>query len=208
MDQLGLQGVQIGSHVGLADGGNWNLDAPELFGFFEAASELGAAILVHPWDMMGTDTMPKYWLPWLVGMPAEQSRAACSLVFGGVLERLPKLKICLAHGGGSFPYTIGRIEHGFNMRPDLVATDNPRNPREYLQRLYFDSWVADRAALRYLLDTCGVDRVMLGTDYPFPLGEQAPGAGIDALELDAGQQARLFHGTALEWLGLPTSRFA
>ena len=157
---------------------------------------------------MGTDTMPKYWLPWLVGMPAEQSRAACSLVFGGVLERLPKLKICLAHGGGSFPYTIGRIEHGFNMRPDLVATDNPRNPREYLQRLYFDSWVADRAALRYLLDTCGVDRVMLGTDYPFPLGEQAPGAGIDAIELDASQKARLFHGTALEWLGLPTYRFA
>ena len=93
--------------------------------------------------------MPKYWLPWLVGMPAEQSRAACCLIFGGVLERLPKLRICLAHGGGSFPYTIGRIEHGFNMRPDLVATDNPRNPREYLRRLYFDSWVADptRAAI-------------------------------------------------------------
>ena len=132
------------SHVG-----DWNLDAPELFEFFEAASELGAAILVHPWDMMGTESMPKYWLPWLVGMPAEQSRAACCLVFGGVLERLPKLRICLAHGGGSFPYTIGRIEHGFNMRPDLVATDNFRNPREYLKRLYFDSWVADdaRAAL-------------------------------------------------------------
>ena len=107
MDQLGLQGVQIGSHIG-----EWNLDAPELFEFFQAASELGAAILVHPWDMMGTPSMPKYWLPWLVGMPAEQSRAACCLVFGGVLERLPKLKICMAHGGGSFPYTIGRIELG------------------------------------------------------------------------------------------------
>ncbi|MFD0323696.1 amidohydrolase family protein [Lysobacter gummosus] len=98
MDQLGLQGCQIGSHVN-----DWNLDAPELFEFFEAAADLGAAILVHPWDMMGTPSMPKYWLPWLVGMPAEQSRAACCLVFGGVLERLPKLKICLAHGGGSFP---------------------------------------------------------------------------------------------------------
>ena len=94
MDQLGLQGVQIGSHVPLPDGGHWNLDAPELFPFFQAAAELGAAILVHPWDMMGTDTMPKYWMPWLVGMPAEQSRAACCLVFGGVLERLPKLKVC------------------------------------------------------------------------------------------------------------------
>ena len=203
MDQLGLQGVQIGSHVA-----DWNLDAPELFEFFEAASDLGAAILVHPWDMMGAESMPKYWLPWLVGMPAEQSRAACCLVFGGVLERLPNLRICLAHGGGSFPYTIGRIEHGFNMRPDLVATDNFRNPRDYLSRLYFDSWVADKRALRYLLDTCGVSQVMLGTDYPFPLGEQVPGAGIDALALDATEQSRLYHGTALEWLGLPASRFA
>ena len=183
VDQLGLQGVQIGSHVPLSDGGHWNLDAPELFTIF-------------------------YWLPWLVGMPAEQSRAACCLVFGGVLERLPKLKVCLAHGGGSFPYTIGRIEHGFNMRPDLVATDNFRNPREYLKRLYFDSWVADDRALRYLLDVAGAQRVMLGTDYPFPLGEQEPGAGIGAMGLSAEDEARIYHGTALEWLGLPASRFA
>ena len=207
MDQLGLQGVQIGSHVATEASGHWNLDAAELFPFFEAAADLGAAILVHPWDMMGTDTMPKYWLPWLVGMPAEQSRAACSLVFGGVLERLPKLRVCLAHGGGSFPYTIGRIEHGFNMRPDLVATDNFRNPREYLKRLYFDSWVADELALRYLLDACGTSQVMLGTDYPFPLGEQEPGAAIGKMDLDETDRARLYHGTALQWLGLPKSRF-
>jgi aminocarboxymuconate-semialdehyde decarboxylase len=150
IDQLGLQGVQVGSHIE-----NWNLDAPELFPFFEAAAELGAAILVHPWDMMGAASMPKYWLPWLVGMPAEQSRAACCLIFGGVLERLPKLRVCFAHGGGAFPYTVGRIEHGFRMRPDLVATDNSRNPREYLGRLYFDSCVHDKAALRYLLDVVG-----------------------------------------------------
>jgi aminocarboxymuconate-semialdehyde decarboxylase len=202
MDQLDLQGVQIGSHVN-----DWNLDAPELFEFFVAASELGAAILVHPWDMMGKDSMPKYWLPWLVGMPAEQARAACCLIFGGVLERLPKLKVCFAHGGGSFPYTIGRIEHGFKMRPDLVATDNPRNPRDYLDRVFFDSWVADDRALRYLIDTVGIDRVMMGTDYPFPLGEQEPGSYIDALKLSERDQAQLFHGTALDWLGLPASRF-
>lgn len=202
MDQLDLQGVQIGSHIN-----DWNLDAEALQPFFEAAQDLGAAILVHPWDMMGSDSMPKYWMPWLVGMPAEQSRAACALIFGGVLERFPRLKICLAHGGGSFPYTIGRIEHGFNMRPDLVATDNPHNPRKYLSRLYFDSWVADNRALRYLLDTVGVPQVMLGTDYPFPLGEQEPGAGIEALALPEAEQARLYHGTALEWLGLPKSRF-
>lgn len=202
IDELGLAGVQIGSHIN-----DWNLDAPELFEFFAAAEDLGAAILVHPWDMMGTETMPKYWLPWLVGMPAEQSRAACCLIFGGVLERLPALRVLLAHGGGAFPYTIGRIEHGFKMRPDLVATDNARNPRDYLQRLYFDSCVHDAAALRYLLDVVGTDRVMLGTDYPFPLGEQSPGAGIEALGLDQSEREQLFHRTALAWLGLPASRF-
>jgi len=203
VDQLGLQGVQIGSHVN-----DWNLDAPELFPFFEAAQDLGAAILVHPWDMMGRESMPKYWLPWLVGMPAEQSRAACCLIFGGVLERLPRLRVCLAHGGGSFPFTLGRIEHGFRMRPDLVATDNPRSPREYLPRLYFDSCVHDVQALRYLIEVSGVEQVMLGTDYPFPLGEQHPGKAIDALELDETQRNRLFNGTALAWLGLSGSRFA
>ena len=203
IDQLGLSGVQIGSHVG-----TWNLDAPELFEFFQAAEDLGAAILIHPWDMMGASEMPKYWLPWLVGMPAEQARAACSLIFGGVLERLGRLRVCLAHGGGAFPYTIGRIEHGFRMRPDLVAIDNPRNPREYFSRLFFDSCVHDAQALRYLIEVAGADRVMLGTDYPFPLGEQQPGRGIDALDLAADEQARLYYRTALQWLGLPESRFA
>ena len=203
IEQLDLQGVQIGSHVE-----NWNLDAPELFPFFEAAADLGAAILVHPWDMMGRESMPKYWLPWLVGMPAEQARAACCLIFGGVLERLPKLRVAFAHGGGAFPYTIGRIEHGFRMRPDLVATDNARNPRDYFKRLYFDSCVHDPHALRYLLDVAGAEHVMLGTDYPFPLGEQEPGAGIESLDLSSSEQAHLYHGAALEWLGLPQSRFA
>ncbi|TDR43224.1 aminocarboxymuconate-semialdehyde decarboxylase [Tahibacter aquaticus] len=203
VEQLGLSGVQIGSHVE-----NWNLDAPELFPFFEAAADLGAAILVHPWDMMGRESMPKYWLPWLVGMPAEQSRAACCLILGGVLERLPELRVCLAHGGGSFPYTIGRIEHGFRMRPDLVATDNARSPREYFDRLFFDSCVHDPQALRYLVDVAGIDRVMLGTDYPFPLGEQQPGSGIAALNLAEPDAARIYHGTALEWLSLSASRFS
>ena len=202
IDQLGLQGAEIGSHVNA-----WNLDAPDLFPFFEAAADLGAAILVHPWDMMGKETMPKYWLPWLVGMPAEQARAACCLIFGGVLERLPGLRIAFAHGGGSFPFTIGRIEHGFRMRPDLVAVDNSREPREYFRQMFFDTCVHDPQALRYLLDVVGDDRVMLGTDYPFPLGEQQPGSGIDALQLPQAQCERLFHGAALEWLGLPKQRF-
>ena len=168
--KIGLRGVQIGSHVN-----DWNLDAPELFPFFEAAQEMNASIFVHPWEMMGKEKMSKYWLPWLVGMPAETSLAICSMIFGGVFERLPNLKVAFAHGGGSFPATIGRIEHGFNVRPDLVAIDNKVNPRNYLGKFYLDSLVHDPMMLDFIIKLIGVERVALGTDYPFPLGELSPG---------------------------------
>lgn len=201
--ELGLAGVQIGSHVNA-----WNLDHPALFPVFQAAESLGAAVFVHPWDMLGKDRMTKYWLPWLVGMPAELSLAICSLIFGGVLERLPALRICFAHGGGAFPATIGRIEQGFKARPDLCAADNPVNPRAYLGRFYVDSLVHDPDALRYVVKLCGVDRVALGSDYPFPLGEEVPGRLIESLpELSPEARARLLGGTALEFLGMKREAF-
>jgi len=152
--------------------------------------------------------MAKYWLPWLVGMPAETSLAICSLIFGGVLERLPSLRIAFAHGGGAFPATIGRIVHGFDVRPDLCAVDNAVSPREYLRRIYLDSLVHDPLALRYLVDLMGADRIALGSDYPFPLGEARPGELIESCGFPDATRARLLHGTALEWLGLPAARFA
>jgi len=199
---LGLSGVQIGSHVN-----DWNLNAPELFAVFEAAQDLNASIFVHPWDMMGSQQMPDYWLPWLVGMPAETSLAICSMIFGGVFEKLPQLKVAFAHGGGSFPSTIGRIEHGFDCRPDLVAVDNPHNPRNYLDRIYLDTLVHDAPMLDFLIKLMGADRLALGSDYPFPLGELEPGKLIRESINDQATQARLLHGTALEWLGLEASRF-
>lgn len=195
--ELGLAGVEIGSHVN-----TWNLSAPELFEVFQAAAELGAAVFVHPWDMMAKEKMERYWLPWLVGMPAESSLAICSLIFGGVLERLPKLKVAFAHGGGSFPSTIGRIQHGYDVRPDLCAVDNPHPPTQYLRRLYFDSLVHDERTLKNLIEVFGADRIALGTDYPFPLGELVPGALIESMTgLDAGTREQLLWRTALEWLG-------
>ena len=200
--ELGLSGVQIGSHIN-----DWNLNAEELFPIFAACEELGATVFVHPWDMMGKERMGKYWLPWLVGMPAEASLAICSLIFGGVLEKLPSLKIAFAHGGGSFPGTVGRIEHGFNCRPDLCAVDNPVNPREYLNRIYVDSLVHDPAQLRFVVDMFGANRVALGSDYPFPLGEAHPGALIKSCEFDEATKAQLLHGSALELLGVSSRRF-
>jgi aminocarboxymuconate-semialdehyde decarboxylase len=199
--ELGLAGVQIGSHVN-----EWNLDHPVLFPVFQSAEQLGAAIFVHPWDMLGRERMSKYWLPWLVGMPAETSLAICSLIFSGVLERLPRLRICFAHGGGAFPGTIGRIEHGFRVRPDLCAVDNPRGPRAYLGRFYVDSLVHDADALRGLIRLMGADRVALGSDYPFPLGEAEPGKLIECMDdLSATTKQRLLAATALEFLGLEKS---
>ncbi len=200
--QLGLPGVQIGSHVN-----ERNLDDETLFPVFEAAHDLGAAVFVHPWDMVGREKMPKYWLPWLVGMPAETSLAICSVIFGGVLERLPGLRIAFAHGGGAFPASIGRIEHGFNARPDLCAVDNDVNPRAYLDKIYLDTLVHDPLMLEYLLRLMGPERLALGSDYPFPLGEAEPGALIDATVTDDDVKARLLHGTALEWLNLDKARF-
>jgi aminocarboxymuconate-semialdehyde decarboxylase len=145
--------------------------------------------------------MTQYWLRWLVGMPTETALAICSLIFGGVLERLPRLRIGFAHGGGAFPGILGRIEHGFHARPDLVAVNNPHPPSRYLGRLYMDSLTHDADALRLLLRLHGASRVALGSDYPFPLGESAPGALIAGMpDLDAPTRARLLHGTALEFL--------
>ncbi len=147
--------------------------------------------------------MGKYWLGWLVGMPAETAMAICSVIFGGVLERLPRLRIAFAHGGGAFPGTIGRIEHGFRCRPDLCAVDNPRSPREYLGKFYLDSLVHDADALRHLIRLVGAERIALGSDYPFPLGEPEPGKLIESLtEITEAVQRRLLAGTALEFLGL------
>ena len=201
-EELNLPGVQIGSNIN-----NKNLDHPDLFPIFEAARDLDMAILVHPWEMMGRELMPEYWLPWLVGMPAEITRAICSLIFGGVMERLPELRFCFAHGGGAFPYTLGRISHGFHMRPDLVAVNNDVPPEDYLGRFYVDSVTHDRGALEFLIDRVGTEQIMLGTDYPFPLGEQSPGQLIASLGLDESAEARLCHGTALEWLGLDVEPF-
>ncbi|XP_019945406.2 2-amino-3-carboxymuconate-6-semialdehyde decarboxylase isoform X3 [Paralichthys olivaceus] len=201
--ELGFPGVQIGSHIN-----NWDLNSSELFPFYAAAEELGCSIFVHPWDMQTDGRMAKYWLPWLVGMPSETTMAICSMIFGGVFERFPKLKVCFAHGGGSFPFTIGRIEHGHTVRPDLCAVDNKINPRTYLGSFYTDSLVHDPIALKLLIDVIGKEKVMLGTDYPFPLGELQPGSLIESMdEFDETLKDKLLAGNALEFLGLKREQF-
>ena len=199
---IGLVGIQIGSNIN-----DENLNEEKFFVIFQACERLDLAVMVHPWQMMGFDSMKKYWLPWLVGMPAETSRAACSLIFGGVLEKLPNLRVCFSHAGGSFLPTLGRIEHGFNCRPDLVAIDNERNPREYLGKFWVDCITHDIDALRYILKLQGSKRVCLGSDYPFPLGDLEIGKFIEDSDLSIEIKEDIFSTSTLEWLKLDKNQF-
>lgn len=198
----GHVGIQIGSNIN-----NKNLSEAEFFPIFEACEQLDLAVLIHPWQMMGEDDMRKYWLPWLVGMPAETSRAACSLIFGGIFEKLPNLRVCFAHAGGSFLPTIGRIEHGFNCRPDLVAIDNPINPRDYIGKFWVDSATHDIDLLKYILKLQGSDKVCFGTDYPFPLGDLEIGKFIEESDIPLSDQENIFHNASASWLKLNLEKF-
>jgi aminocarboxymuconate-semialdehyde decarboxylase len=200
--KIGLVGIEIGSNVN-----DINLNEPQFFPIYAAAERLGMAVFVHPWNMMGTKQMSKYWLPWLVGMPAETSRAICSMIFGGVFERFPKLRVAFAHGGGSFPSTIGRIEQGYKVRPDLTALDNDVNPRNYLGKFYVDSLIHDTNFLKYVIDLIGEDKICCGSDYPFPLGEAVPGEEILALNVSGKIKEKLLYKNALDWLQLEEKKF-
>ena len=170
----GCIGVQIGNHVGSKD-----LDHPDLVDFLIHCANESIPVFVHPWDMMGgPDRMQKWMLPWLVAMPAETQLGMLSLILSGALERIPEsLKICFAHGGGSFAYTLGRVDNAWKHR-DIVRQDCPRAPSEYASRLYTDAAVFDHDALNLLVGAMGIDRVMMGSDYPYPLGEQPIGSLI------------------------------
>lgn len=198
--ELKMPGLEIGSNIN-----GENLSEKKFFPFYEAAEKAGCALFIHPWEMMGEQQMQKYWLPWLVGMPAETARAICSLIFGGVLEQFPNLRVAFAHGGGAFPFTLGRIEHGFTVRPDLVAVDNKTSPSTYLGKFWVDSLVHDQKAMEYLIDTIGEDRICLGSDYPFPLGEHHPGELIGKMELKKKVAKKLLYKNAEDWLGISVS---
>ena len=199
---LGLRGFQIGSHVL-----DINLSDEKFYPIYKALEKWNMSLFVHPWEMMGQSQMQKYWLPWLVGMPAETSRAICSMIFGGIFEKFPKLRVAFAHGGGSFPATLGRIQHGFDTRPDLCAVDNSVSPSNSIGKFFVDSLVHDKKTLKFLVNVMGKENICLGSDYPFPLGEETPGKLIKDCDFDLETQKWLNHQSALKWLDMKAEFF-
>lgn len=194
----GHLGVQIGNHLGTRE-----LDDAGLMTFLHHCADEGAAVFVHPWDMMSPERMSRYMLGWLVAMAAETQLSILSLILSGAFEKLPRsLRICFAHGGGSFAYLLGRADNAWHHR-DIIRKDSPHPPSHYVDRFYCDSAVFDERALRLLVDVMGEERVVVGTDYPFPLGEQQLGrlVGTTTLLSDSERQA-IQRGNALTFLGL------
>ena len=194
----GCIGVQIGNHVGDRD-----LDDEDLVQFLVHCAEAGIPVLVHPWDMMGGARMKRWMLPWLVAMPAETQLGMVSLILSGAMERIPaSLRICFAHGGGSFAWLLGRVDNAWRHR-DIVREDCPALPSSYARRFHVDSAVFDPGALRLLVEVMGADRVMLGSDAPFPLGEQRIGSLVHGFPgLTPPQKALIIRDNALGFFDL------
>jgi aminocarboxymuconate-semialdehyde decarboxylase len=195
--KAGHIGVQIGNHVGAK-----NLDDPGIITFLHHCADIGAPVLVHPWDMMAQERMPRYMMPWTVAMPAETQLAISALVLSGAFDRLPKtLRICFAHGGGSFPYLLGRMQNAWEHQP-LARGGAELQPKQYLDRFHVDSAIFDQHSLKLLVDVMGENHIMLGSDYPYPLGEEHIGQLIRESSLADGAKQKMLAGNAAKFFGL------
>ncbi|QNE18438.1 amidohydrolase family protein [Kribbella qitaiheensis] len=194
----GHVGVEIGNHVGDRD-----LDDAGIVAFLKHCAEVGAPVLVHPWDMPGGPRLDRWMARWLTGMPGETHLSILAMILGGAFDQLPEsLRICFAHGGGSFAFWLGRVENAWQRRGDVVRGRSLHPPSTYLDRFFVDTVVFETAALRLLVDTLGEDQLILGSDYPYPLGERPVGEVVrKAGFLSGGQQQKLLSANALRYLG-------
>ncbi|MFJ7699329.1 amidohydrolase family protein [Lysinibacillus fusiformis] len=194
--ELGLKGIEIGTNVN-----GKNLDDPAFTVFFEMAEKWEVPLFIHPWETLGKDRMPRHNFMYTVGMPSETALAAASLINGGVIEKFPKLKVCFAHGGGSFPYILPRLDQGWKVWPHLRLTSKP--PSYYAKNFYFDSLNYDPLNLQYLIDRFGADKIVMGSDYPFLLREIPPGKIVDeTLQLSEEQRRDILGRNALAFLNI------
>lgn len=189
---LNLCGVQVGSNVN-----GVYLGEEQFWPFWERVQELGALVLIHPRAVAGADRMGQYYLRNLIGNLLDTSICAASMIFGGVFDKYPGLRVCLSHGGGQLPYLIGRLDHGWKVRPECRTVSRP--PQEYLRHFYYDTITHSPEALAYLLARVGADRVVIGTDYPFDMEDDSPLDKLNQLPLSA-RERNMVCGDNLAWL--------
>ena len=194
----GHAGVEIGNHVGDRD-----LDSAGVVQFLQHAASRGVPVFVHPWDMPDSPRLDRWMARWITGMPAETHLSIMAMILGGVFDQVPEdLRICFAHGGGSFAFWLGRLENAWHRRSDLIATSE-QPPSAYVDRFSVDSVVFDPVALRALVDTLGASQVMVGSDYPYPLGERPVGEVVRrAKHLTESEVAALTVRNAQRFLGV------
>jgi len=193
----GHVGVEIGNHVGDAD-----LDDEGVVMFLQHCAAVDAPVFVHPWDMPTSARLERWMARWLVGMPAETHLSITALILGGVFDRVPEsLRMCFAHGGGSTAFALPRMDNAWRQRPDVVGT-SARPPSQYVDRFYVDSVVFDDRTLRFLVDVMGADRVVVGSDYPYPFGERPAGDVVrSSALLTETERAAILSGNAGDFLG-------
>ncbi len=196
MKRNGFHALEIGTNVN----GRY-LDDPAVVEILQAAETLGLPVFVHPWNGIGEERMQAFYLPHMVSLPSETALAIARLIFGGVLDKLPKLKIAFAHGGGTFSALLGRIDHGFSVRQEAKRIIS-RPPSSYRRRIYFDSITHDPRLLEFICEKVGSDRVMMGSDYPFDMGVAHPLEQLSAARLSDGDLDNILFRTAEEFLGV------
>ncbi|MCQ8187881.1 amidohydrolase family protein [Streptomyces rugosispiralis] len=194
----GHRGVEIGNHIGDRD-----LDSAGVVTFLQHCAALDIPVFVHPWDMPISPRLDRWMARWLTGMPAETHLSILALILGGAFDRIDEcLKICFAHGGGSFAFWLGRMENAWHARHDVIGTSE-FPPSHYIGRFHVDSVVFDGRALRLLIDTVGADRILVGSDYPYPLGERPIGDVVRKSDfLDDTARRLIGHANAERFLGL------
>lgn len=201
LKKMGFPAIEIGTNVNGCD-----LDSPDLFDIFAAAQEFDLAIFVHPLEpSIGEERMRDFRLPFIVGYPADTALAIARLILGGVLERLPRLRLCFAHGGGYFPASLGRLGRGHAMSPAL-RKHAPRAPAEYAKRLYFDCLTHDPHSLEFNIEKFGSNHIMIGSDYPFDMGVDHPLEQLQGVKLSEEDFENVTHRSAEAFLGMPRGR--
>jgi aminocarboxymuconate-semialdehyde decarboxylase len=196
MGNMGMRGVEIGTRVE-----EMELDAEQLEPFWAVAERLGALIFMHPSGSTLGKRVERYYLSNVIGNPLDTTIALSHLIFGGVLERHPRLKICAAHGGGYLPSYVPRSDHGYEVRPEAKTIPHP--PSHYLRQIFVDALVYNPANVAHLVQVMGASQVVLGTDYPFDMGEERPLDVVNAVaDLTDEERRRIKSGNALRLLGL------